>query len=284
MATFRWRQARRVDEIVRFRQIYEAIFHQSEKPLQIALDEVAPKAGELLAPLLSYQQEGTGYVTDDGLENWYALSRVHDMLVTELYGKRFPELTKDAYTLWWEWVGLTATEPQPYHPFWHEVVEVIEDDSLTEPVQIEHYFWPALTFGELLFARAGVRVRTKPGFFLKAQAEKHTLFFTFTRGWRATEDLSKGWGSNSQWRTDFRRDYATKTGYWFNRDGKCDLTAGYLPPAWSSDDCFSEELTYEEYVELLVNRCFVRTPKPDKDYWIYGSRLFVPYENAEWLL
>ncbi|MCX6367034.1 MAG: hypothetical protein NTX57_10040 [Armatimonadetes bacterium] len=270
-------------EFVRFRQVYEAIFYQSKTPLQWAMDEVATQAARLLVDLNDYQYEGMDYVTDDGLENWYALSRVHDMLVCQLYGKHSRELTKDAYVIWWEWVGLTTREPSTYHPFWHEIVELIEDDTLTEPVQIEYFFWPALTFGELLFARAGVRVRVQPELFIKTQAERHTLFFTFTRSWRPTEDLSKGWGSNSQWRTDFRRDYATKMGYWFNRDGRCDLTPGHLPSTWSPDDCFSEELSYEEHVELLVNRCFVRTPKPDKSYCIEECRLFVPYENAKHL-
>jgi hypothetical protein len=35
--------------------------------------------------------------------------------------------------------------------------------------------------------------------------------------------VSHGWGSNSQWGTDFRRDYVTDEAYVYNVDGTIDL-------------------------------------------------------------
>lgn len=231
------------------------------------------------------------------LSLWYAASRVNDLLLVPLQNTiTFPyrpeppiyrnhvELTEDAYRHWWEALGFAVAEQTSYHPFWHELVQVIEDEALTVPIQIERVFWPALTFGQLLFSRAGVQVRTQPGFFIKEQAENYRLFQTFHRVWRVTEDLSQGWGHNSQWATDFRRDYATEAGYWFNADGPCDLTPGTLPLVGDDGDSYCDDaLTYDEHVELLVNRCLVRTPKPDTSYSIEECRLFVPYENAECL-
>lgn len=210
------------------------------------------------------------------LSLWYAASRVNDLLLVPLQNTiAFPDSREPS----------SYRNHASYHPFWHELVQVIEDESLPVPVQIERVFWPALTFGQLLFSRAGVQVRTQPGFFVKEQAENYRLFQTFHRVWRPTEDLSQGWGHNSQWATDFRRDYATEAGYWFNIDGPCDLTPGTLPLIGDDGDSYcDDDLTYDEYVELLVNRCLVRTPKPDTSYCIEDCRLFVPYENANQLL
>jgi len=51
------------------------------------------------------------------------------------------------------------------------------------------------------------------------------LYFTYLRRSRPTCDLSHGWGSNSQWSTDFRRDYAGGGMLHHNVDGVATLSA-----------------------------------------------------------
>jgi hypothetical protein len=77
--------------------------------------------------------------------------------------------------------------------------------------------------------------------------------------------LSMGWGSNSQWRTAFRRDYRQGDLFLYNVDGRASLDAG----ASHEDD--RDGLTFEERVELCRNRCILRTRKDDSDLWPYDD-------------
>ncbi|WP_394795221.1 hypothetical protein [Armatimonas sp.] len=277
-----------------FRALYHAL-EDGKAPVEQLLEAALQQLPKYIEGLEKDRVPGAPQPNSHQLSLWYAASRVNDLLLVPLQNHiSFPnrpeipqyrnhvELTEDTYRHWWEALGFAVAQQSNYHPFWHELVQIIEDEALAVPVQIERVFWPVLTFGQLLFSRAGVQVRTQPGFFVKEQAENYRLFQTFHRVWRPTDDLSIGWGHNSQWATDFRRDYATETGYWFNADGPCDLTSGTLPLVGDDGDSYcDDDLTYAEHVELLVNRCLVRTPKPDKDYSIFDCRLFVRYENAE---
>jgi len=94
----------------------------------------------------------------------------------------------------------------PFSPLHHEIVAVIEDEPRGDAVAIEHVFWPGLTFGEMIFSRAGVRVRASPRVINKAISEQSVLYWAYWRNHRAVEDLSLGWGHNSEWKTRFRRD------------------------------------------------------------------------------
>jgi hypothetical protein len=76
-------------------------------------------------------------------------------------------------------------------------------------------------------------------------------------------------GSNSQWRTSFRRDYRIGQEVHYNVDGKLDLAA----PDSTVES--RDDLTREERTELLTNRCFVRTTKPQNDLWPYHDMLRV---------
>ena len=59
-------------------------------------------------------------------------------------------------------------------------------------------------------------------------------------------DLSHGWGHNSQWRTDFRRDYIA--------DGHLHYNVDADPSARSNDD-----LDDRDRLDLLRYRCSIRT-------------------------
>jgi hypothetical protein len=83
-----------------------------------------------------------------------------------------------------------------------------------------------------------------------------------------------GWGSNSQWGTTFRRDYQDDETYYYNVDGSKDI----LFPTKKDDFLIPEHesLTQTERIELLVNRCFVLTDKPDVNLWPYHDRYTEP--------
>ncbi|WP_437297214.1 hypothetical protein [Sorangium sp. So ce426] len=101
----------------------------------------------------------------------------------------------------------------------------------------------------------------------KGIAESSTMYWAYRRKNRPQQDLSQGWGSNSQWRTAFRRDYRVGQTSYYNVDGKRDLSA--LESTVEDD----EGLTREERVELLTNRCFIFTAKPHDDLWPYDDKL-----------
>jgi len=80
-----------------------------------------------------------------------------------------------------------------------------------------------------------------------------------------------GWGSNSQWRTDFRRDYAIDGTYYYNVDGKWDVRELAPREGPGNGEPTRNEISEEERIELLTHRCFVRTAKPHNDLWPYND-------------
>jgi hypothetical protein len=112
----------------------------------------------------------------------------------------------------------------------------------------------------MLFCRAGVRVRGGRNHIKKEIAENSTLYYTFRRKNRAHQDASHGWGSNSQWRTKFRRDYEGDACYYYD--------AGSL-----SYQVFGDTPVGRQNMEWLVNRCFILSDVPDEEdatYDYYG--------------
>ena len=238
-------------------------------------------------------------VTDQDLYQWYALGRCNDFLLRVFesmpnhYGVTPKDrvwrqiITPDEYLNFFRMLEfeIFANEgdylalPQPFAPFYHEIVEVIEDPNwLGDPVA-EHAYWPGLLFGQMMFSRAGVRVRCRSGDLNKQIAETSRLYFTYSRLHRSTEDLSYGWGHNSQWVTDFRRDYDTGDAFHYNVDAEHPLgdANAYRDSFTGEDyvegaDCalYLGDLTMEEHIELLTNRCFIRCTKSesgDSSFW-----------------
>ncbi|MFF3074316.1 hypothetical protein ACFVSN_22025 [Kitasatospora sp. NPDC057904] len=196
----------------------------------------------------------------DGRElNWelYALSRVSDYLLLD-----------DTRT-WQEYLGFFASlgmtpivDDGAFDPFHHEIAEVDQADDRDAPVEVLGLRWPGLMLGELLFSRAGVRVRAGAAHAERGVADAWPIYWTFRRRHRPTVDLSQGWGSNSQWRTELRLDYRTADGDHLNVtecvpiDGHPDLPADH-PENLDEDDRL---LTPAERRELLRHRTFLRAP------------------------
>lgn len=222
------------------------------------------------------------------LWTFYALSRVFESLIIGIQDRAglprkdprwpahpFPVPPRDELLRFFAGFGM---EPMAahlrYHPFFHEVVAAEPDATLGDAVLVEEELWPGLWFGDLVFARAGVRLRCGPAaLFDPAIAARSTLYFAWTRVHRRVCDLSHGWGSNSQWGTSFRRDYADGALLRYNVDGRVRLTGDTIipPPDCQDDPEDHDDLTPAERVELLTHRCFVRTAKPDEDRWPFDD-------------
>ena len=170
------------------------------------------------------------------VERWrlYALNRVLDLI--RLHANA------SAYKSFAVGLGLDAFEPESFHPFWHEIAKI--DPAETETIDIVETFWPALTLGPLLVARAVVRVRAARTIMDPGATATSTLYWAYVRDRRPTEDLSSGWGGNSQWRTPHRLDYATSDTLHFN---------------FGADGGEVDSLSSEDALELLRYRCFLRS-------------------------
>lgn len=212
----------------------------------------------------------------DDLFRLYALSRVFETLLLrfqngEADGSNWPgpALTVAEYTTFADATGLKVVQPTRYTPFHHEVVAVEAcKDPLAAPVLLANH-WPCLMIGNMLFMRAGVTVLAAEHQLAPGIADVATIYWSHRRKNRPTNDLSHGWGSNSQWRTCFCRDYQIRDTYFFNVDGKSNLKD--LPNNAIDDSGLSKS----ERMELLVNRSFVVTKKPHGDLCPYDDTISV---------
>lgn len=234
------------------------------------------------------------------LHQWYALSHLNDCLIvnfqhdTDFYGASlaqvdtYPAVPPEQYLEFFLATGFEPFDRPPYNPFHHEIAEVVEDTNFSGEPLVEGVFWPGWMFGEMLFARAGVRVRCSPGTFDKQIAENSRMYFAYRWERRKASDLSHGWGSNSQWSTSFRRDYDSGDAYHFNVDGTHPLgdeslyKASFSPGRWKMQleaeaELGGDPLTMEERIELLVNRCFVHCRKSDEDRWPFDDKYTLPH-------
>jgi hypothetical protein len=230
--------------------------------------------GQWLRSFASRQGSPIPGAAIEDLWRLYALSRVIETLLlrfqhgqadgTEWHG---PKISPDDYVRFSESLGLTVETSHIFSPFYHEIVEVEEVSDDDQPVTLLSTFWPCLMLGNMMFSRAGVRVSGGRRFICKDAAESSTIYWAFRRKNRSCHDLSLGWGSNSQWRTSFRRDYRIGKELHYNVDRTNNL--GATEPAAEDHD----GLTQRERIELLTNRCFVTTEKPHEDLWPYDDMI-----------
>lgn len=188
------------------------------------------------------------------VEELYALGRVADVLLLDPR----PDDYLRAFTA----LGMTPFDGLvPFDPFLHEIVDVEQAADPQAPIEVLEVRRPGLMLGELLFNRARVRIRAGAAHAERGVADRFPLYWTFRRADRPVHDLSHGWGSNSQWSTDFRLDYRTPGGDHLNvaEDGSVDGR----PDLGHYQELAPEEqlLTPAERRELLRNRCLLRTPQ-----------------------
>lgn len=205
-------------------------------------------------------------------DSWrlYALSRILQLLQLSLAPRTLREgwdvapVSRDELARFMDALGLQAVECPGFHPFYHEIVTVDQAPEEDAAPVVETELWPGCTLGPLLVSRAGVRVRAGRRHLVKEIAERSTLYWAYARNNRRAEDLGSGWGSNSQWRTEFRRDYALDGALHYNVDGRDPGPGAGI------------DLTATERAELLRHRCFVTCTRPSDDLWPYGLRLTEP--------
>ena len=260
------------------RELYEQLLdYKGERPYQEVLLPWKDKADHAMTILRNYGDGDAKHLFKENiiehLWDLYALSRVSDILLLPFQkgesdswpGPNIKPDERNAYLLS---LGMMLIEQKTFHPFFHEIVEVIQSSDSAEPISVDKILWSGFMLGSLLFCRAGVRVRGGSEHIKKEIAEKSTLYFTFWRRNRPVSDLSHGWGSNSQWRTCFRRDYEDDTSFFYNVDGKMNAT---LPSTETFPNPSREDLTSQERLELLVNRCLIVTERPHEDLWPFDD-------------
>lgn len=153
-------------------------------------------------------------------------------------------------------LDLQLEEPACFHPFLCEVTDLVSAAPESQP-EIQELRWPAVWLGRLLLLRAGTRVAAPAARLDPRFAPSSRLYWTYRRRDREYEDLSHGWGSNSQWRTSFRRDYRCAGRLIYNADGEVALHAASPPTD----------------LELLRHRCFVTMdPTSVEDPYPYDHR------------
>jgi hypothetical protein len=92
-------------------------------------------------------------------------------------------------------------------------------------------------------------------------AARSRMYWAWWRLNRRPTDLSHGWETNSQWGTDFRRDYYAQGRLHYNVD--------------SDKSPASEDLAEDVASELVRQRCSVLTDHGD--LWLYGYSITEPY-------
>jgi hypothetical protein len=255
------------DDITQYRRhllFYDVLIPWIEKA-QPAITDLA--RFKTFSPIARTDQDSL-----NAMWNLYALSRVNDLLLLPFQdenGKAYtgPTLNLAEYTQFFARIGFTVVEADRFSPFHHEVLRVHQSKDEDEAVGVVGHIWPGLMFGDMLFSRSGVEVIGGRKHIVREIAQRSTLYFTYRRLNRPTADLSMGWGSNSQWRTSFRRDYESDGMRIYNADAKNNLLKLQAPSEQDRDG-----LTLEERIELCRNRCFIITPKPDQDLWPYDDR------------
>ncbi len=262
-----------------FRQLWESLPGPGDAwSIGEALQAALPDMPALMAPLQPLRRLASApprAVGRDLLMDLFALSNVDDHL---LWSPRVRPGEREAF---FAALGFEPfDERKTFSPLTCEVVTVSNDCDRDAGIQLRETHWPGLMFGDLVFARCGKSVRCHPSWgILEGVADKSTLHFTNERTGRPTNDLSHGWGYNSQWRTDFHRNYRSGGFAFYNVDGTLDLGSPEAPLTGPNQT--PEELTLAQARELVMHRGFVLTPLLG-DQWPYHWRLAVRESASAW--
>lgn len=213
-----------------------------------------PQEVEWLGQLPAVVGDVVPRVSDRDLWGLYALSRVADVLISRIEEHHG---FLGAYRQFMLGLGLQEVIQGTFHPYYHEISHVWQASEPEASVEILGTIWPGFMLGSLMISRAGVSVAAGTRSVQKDIAESSTMYWTHRRGSRPCEDLSVGWGHNSQWRTRFRRDYRTASSFMYNVDER----------GGPSDPPLEEHAR----VELVRHRCFIHCNQEHRDLFPYGE-------------
>ncbi len=209
-------------------------------------------------------------------DNWElnALTRVLDILTLRFQpnnkadGSAWlgPELTLSEFIAFIDLIGLEAKTPKTFDTFDCEIIEAQEGEN---DFYISEYCFPTIKLQNLIIKRAGVKILLNPQNYNLTLINKASIYWTYRRKNRKYLDLSQGWGSNSQWRTDFRIDIETNDSFIFNLNGKfdlCNLTQEL------TEELNQQNLELQEAIELTKFRHFIKSTKDDTDLFPYDFK------------
>jgi hypothetical protein len=222
---------------------------------------------------LGEPQMATVALDAEDLWTLYAISRVAELLILPHQpASRNPDqpadwLPRTAHQQFLTAVGATFPKVGAFHPFLHEIVVVEPADDPTTAPATAGLWWPGCMIGSLMLVRAGVTIRAGVEQLNPAVAAGSTLYWAWRRRHRPAADVSHGWGSNSQWRTEFRRDYWLGDRLAYNVDAALDPTPehpGGMP--------------YNRDLDLLRHRCSTMTDHGDEQ-WVWHHHHTEPAPN-----
>ncbi len=204
----------------------------------------------------------------------YALSRVLDLLTLPFQTDndaddsdwKGPRITVAEYIEFNNLLGLEITTPFSFKPF---NCEIIEAQIGMNDFEIIECNFPAVKLNNLMIKKAGVKILLNPDKFNLNLINKASIYWAFRCKNRKYFDLSQGWGSNSQWRTDLRLDIETENSYIYNVTGRFNLNS---PTIELTEELNQQDLELNEAVELTVFRHFMKCTKDDSDLFPYYFR------------
>jgi hypothetical protein len=158
-------------------------------------------------------------------------------------------------------IGAVSIAEDRFCPFFHEIVAVEQAEDPDGAPELVSQVWPGYLARSLLLVRAGVVVRAGANVMDPVVASRSRMYWAWWRRNRQPTDLSHGWGTNSQWGTDFRRDYFAEGELYYNVDWYKHLRRDELP-----DDVATELVRYR--CNLLIDH---------GDQWPYGHTVTEPY-------
>ncbi|BBB68210.1 hypothetical protein UNDYM_3957 [Undibacterium sp. YM2] len=203
--------------------------------------------------------------------NLYCASRLSDLMLLSFQPGDLDVAglgtTMENYTELFTHLGFEVLKPVQFHAFSCEIVDVIQSEG--NSIELLEVLWPAFMLGNMMFARAGVRVKAPAHLLSRGIADCSCLYWAYRRKYRPANDLSHGWGRNSQWRTDFRRDFDLGDRYAYNVDrGVKAIDLRESIPAHAMMD----DLITADRINLLKHRCITNMASAnDGDYWPYDD-------------
>ncbi|SUB81779.1 Uncharacterised protein [Pragia fontium] len=234
---------------------------------------------------LTIDVNNVAHISDETSWQLYALSRVLDCLTQCFQYKdrvainsKEPFISREQYISFAQRLGLSIKTPEVFNPFFYEIIRAESGKPNFDILEIRY---PALMLGHLLINRGGVVISMSPSEYNIDLVNNAEIYWAYTRSHRASNDLSHGWGSNSQWRTGFRFDFECSNGFIYNSQGSVDLNL-------TSDSTFQilqeDSLSLFEARELTMYRHFITSTRDDDDLFPYNYKFFdAKDENLELL-
>lgn len=213
-------------------------------------------------------------LSQDDIWELYALSRVLDILTLQFQtnnnadGSNWTgsQISLSEYVEFNNMIGLTTETPTVFKPF---DCEIIEAQAGNIDFQIIEHCFPTIKLNNLIVKRAGVKITLNPNKYNLNLVNTAPIYWTFRRKNRKYLDLSQGWGSNSQWRTDLRLDIETHDSFIYNFQGEFDLNN---PTDKVLEQLHDDNLEIKEAIELTKFRHFIVSKKEDSDLFPYDYR------------